>query len=287
MTLTFKIKNLKKQEQKMKKIVVVAIAGLMVLACGAFYAGDKKRPCGSCSHGLMKGHEKPEMRKQADEIDELLMLVLGTDNKRMPEPQMRGKKPQHGQCPMMGKGPQGPQQGQCMCKGPQGPQQGQCQMMRKGPQGPQAQKPGMMHHCRRGGNEARMLKAYLEEKYPEDLKAIKAAKKNSDEAAKKVIDTFKKLVDKARTEMKAEREKAMADHKKVVEMIEEYKKSKDAKLAEQIKAKLGEFFDKRLEGMKKKLERDSTRIQEEKEKLEELAKSKDQEITKQLERITK
>ncbi|MDD5599185.1 MAG: hypothetical protein PHV82_14660 [Victivallaceae bacterium] len=254
----------------MKKIVAAAIAGLMTLACGAFYAGDKKRPCGSCPPDFMKGQEKPGTCRQTDEIDELLMLVLAPErNICTHKPQMMDKcGPQQGpqaQCPMMDRGPQ------------QGPQ-AQCQMMGKG---------GRMHHFRRGGNEIGMLKVYLQEKYPEELKEIKALKKNSDEAAQKVIDTFKKLVDKAGTEMKAEREKAMAEHKKMAEMIAEYKKSKDAKLAEQIKVKLGEFYDKRLEGIKKKLERDSARIQEEKARLEELGKNKDQEITKQLEQISK
>lgn len=245
----------------MKQMLIAATAGLMLAACGTSYAGD-----GKCPDRQMRGHGKMETCRQADEIDQLLMLVLAPEgNSRKPHGPMPGKGGPQGQCPMLGK-----------------PQE-QCPMMGKGGMG----KGGEMRHGRQGGNEAMMLKAYLQEKYPEELKEIAALKKDSDETAKKVIEKFKTLVDKAGAELKEKREKAIAEHQKTVEMIEEYKKTKDAKLGEEIKAKLGEFYDKRLEFMKKKIEHDAERVQKDKEKLEELSKNKDQEISKQLEQITK
>jgi hypothetical protein len=280
----------------MKKILMALIAGLMIAACGISYAGDKKS-----DGGFRRGHGKMKTFKQPDEIDQLLMIVLASERNAA-----------KAKCPMMGKGKTKPcpqckcPEGKCTCSktGKEGSQckcpEGKCTCAKTDKDGKKSHMKGRgrkhgrmmagkgrMQHGRQAFGQAWMLKGYLQKKYPEELKEITAMKKSSDETAKKVVEKFKALVDKAQAELKEQREKAIADHKKMVEMITEYKKSKDAKLGEQIKAKLGEYYDKRLEFMKKKIELDSERIQKEKEKLEELGKNKDQELTKQLEQIAK
>jgi hypothetical protein len=142
-------------------------------------------------------------------------------------------------------------------------------------------------HRKRDFFRSAMLKSYLLENYPEEMEKIVNLKKSNDKIENDILIKFKKLVDEAKAKMKADREKMKAEHQEFVKMLEEYKKTKDAKLAEKIKAKMSQFYDKRLEFMKKRIDKDAARVQKAYAGLKEKKASKDKEIAEKFEKITK
>jgi hypothetical protein len=293
----------------MKKILMATVTGVIVMA-GTSYAGDKACPKGmGAGFGCMGDKSRPVMNRKFDDLDKLLMLVSGPkDSKRggwhnpmgmQRAPMQWGRNPMQQQCPMqvprnpMMQGPhnpmmQCPMQGvpQKMMKRGMAMKGGHCKMSGKQPM--QRSECGMMKkHGMRRGIDSRMLKSYLLKNYSKEVKEIVELKKSSDDAAKNVMTKFKALVEKAQAEIKVEQAKASLKRQKLREMIEQYKKSKDAKLAEQIKAQMAEFYEKRLEFMQSKIDSETAKIQKDKETLDELRKNKSKTIEQQLEKMTK
>jgi hypothetical protein len=274
----------------MKKILMATVTGVIVMAGGTSYAGDKACPKGmGAGFGCMGDKGKPVMNRKFDDLDKLIMLVSGPkDIKRggwhnpmgMQQCPMQGTRRPMMQCPMQGAPHRMMMQKGMPMKG------GHCEMSGKQPM--QRSKCGIMKkHGMRRGIDPRMLKSYLLKNYSKEVKEIVELKKNSDEAAKNVMTKFKALVEKAKAEIKVEQAKANLKRQKLREMIEQYKKSKDAKLAEQIKAQMAEFYEKRLEFMQSKIDSETAKIQKDKEKLDELRKNKSKTIEQQLEKMTK
>ena len=142
-------------------------------------------------------------------------------------------------------------------------------------------------HSKRDFRRSAMLKSYLLEKYPEEMKKIVELKKSNDKIENDILIKFKKLVNEAKAKIKADREKMKAERQEFVNMIAEYKKTKDAKLAEKIKAKMSQFYDKRLEFMKKKIDKDAARVEKAYAGLKEKKANKNKEISERFEKITK
>ena len=124
-----------------------------------------------------------------------------------------------------------------------------------------------------GFNKNAILKAYLLKNYPKEIKALAEQKKDNDKAAKELLEKATKIVREAKAKMKAE-------HEQFAKMIADYKKSKDEKIAAQIKAKLSEFYDMRLKKMKEKIDNEYKELKKKR-------ANKDKEITEKFERITR
>lgn len=206
--------------------------------------------------------------KQADDVDQLLMLVFKSNYKQnaMNRSRGMGRGKQKYSAKMMGKG---------AGKGRSCPMQSSGKYGKRG-KCDESMRSGKYKRMRRGfGRKAGkyMLKSRLMEKYPKEMKEIIAQKKSNDNAMKDVLAKFKTLVDKTQTEMQAEREQFK-------KMLDEYKKSKDPKLAEQIKAKMSTYYDRRLECMKKRIDQDSARLKE-------ARANKDKTISEKLEKMIK
>ncbi|MDD5698900.1 MAG: hypothetical protein PHH77_09825 [Victivallaceae bacterium] len=249
--------------------------------------GPENKPGLKCCHGA------PEMcRQQPDDIDELLIIVMKPEGSRRAMPHHGGKmgsRAGHGRsrgeasCPMMAEG----QRGGCPEGGSPGPMMDKgksdvCPQFRQ-PSGTGGHKGMRMHKF--GGMERKLLKEYLLKNYAKEVEAIAAAKKTHDEALKEVVAKFKTLVDKARADLKARRDKAREERKQFIELVEAYKKTKDAKVQDQLKAKLSEFYDQRLERMKDRIDAEAARVQKASDKYKELAADKDKEIEQELAKI--
>jgi hypothetical protein len=240
----------------MKKIMTVIIS-LVIAITGFIINADNPGQAEKKTY-----HQRKMQHKQMDDVDKLLMIVCARE--KMQNPKMM-KMRKHGK--KMSKG--------CSCSNSE-----KCNMRKKGDRSKRAGKSRSMGHGSRKMRKSRMLKAYLMENHPKEMAEIIALKKSNDKAMKDVLTKLKKIVDEARTKMKAEREQ-------FVKMLEEYKKSKDPKLAEQIKSKLSTFYDKRLELMKKRIDEDAVRVKKAYDKLKEKKANKDKEIAEKLEKMIK
>ena len=271
----------------MKKItmclfsLVVVFAGSVVLAEGGWGASAKGR----------------KHMRQLDEVDKLLMQLGMQEkmqnrmNKKYSHKRMECRKDS---CPMMkGKDCDGSRMMRRSKRSCDGDGAGKFSKDRKGRwhgRGKKFAGKSSRHRQRdfqRDFRRSAMLKSYLIEKYPAEMKKIIELKKSNDKIEKDILLKFKKLVDEAKAKMKADREKMKAEHQEFVKMLEEYKKTKDAKLAEKIKAKMSQFYDKRLEFMQKKIDKDAARVQKAYAGLKEKKANKDKEIAEKFEKITK
>jgi gas vesicle protein len=265
--------------------LILATTGISILAENPVQKDNAECPMGSPQK--MRRH-----MSQLDEIDKLLIMVAAQE--KMQAPKMK----KHGSRRMMGKNMKGKDGKSCPMKGKEskmcpmkGKESKMCQTECKGgkpcPMKGKAKFRGKRQQRDSFKNKGAFFKAYLLKNYPKEMEEIAAQKKDNDATAKDILARFKKLVDEAKTKIKADREKMKAEREQFAKMVEEYKKSKDEKLAEQIKAKMAEFYDKRLEAMKTKLDEDSSKIQKAYDKLKEKKADKDKEISERFEKITK
>lgn len=255
--------------------MIVAFAGSVALAGG---------PCSGPSKG------RKHMR-QLDEVDKLLMQ-LGMQEKmqrRMGKKYGHRKMEKKGSCPLM-KSKSCDRSGMMKKDGKSCDGARKISKTRKGMCGRKygnKKFAGGSHQWKNKFRSNAMMKSYLMGNYPKEMDQIIKLKKSNDKIANDILIKFKKLVDEAKAKMKADREKMKAEHQEFVKMIEEYKKTKDAKLAEKIKSKMSQFYDKRLEFMKKKIDKDAARVQKAYAGLKDKEANKDKEISEKFERITK
>lgn len=246
----------------MKKVILVLL-GFVITVTGfsafAVLAGCRAPECKTIHMNKSGGMHK-HMR-QLDEIDKLLILVNIDAKKQMFKKfsMQKSKMQKHGWHPMAKK--HGRSHMSCTAGKA-------CQMGRK-------DKKISARHRRGHGfkNNNAILKSYLLKNYPKEMKELVELKKNNNKAAKDILEKAKKIVSEAKTKMKAQ-------HEQFVKMIKEYKKSKDPKIAKQIKVKLSEFHDIRLDKMKEKIDKAYTELKKKK-------ANKDKEVMKDFERITK
>ena len=245
----------------MKKIVLV-LFGFVIAITGfsafAVLAGCRAPECKNV-HMKKSGRIHKRMH-QLDEIDKLLILVNIEEKKQMfkrhsmQRPGQHKMPPNYGRSHMMSK--------KMPCKAGK-----TYQMGRK-----DKKFSGRRHHGH-GFNKNAILKAYLLKNYSKEIKALAEQKKVNDKASKEILKKTTKLVKEAKAKMKAE-------HEQFAKMIKDYKKSKDPKLAAQIKAKLSEFYDMRLTKMKEKIDKAYKELKKKR-------ANKDKEITEKFERITR
>lgn len=255
--------------------MIVAFAGSVALAGGPY--------CGSA-----KGRKH---MRQLDEVDKLLMQLGMQEKMQNCAKKKYGhrKMQKKGTCPLMkGKScdrSKMMKNNEKSCDGAK-----KCYKTRTGTCGKKygnKKFTAKSHQWKRKFRGNVIMKSYLMEKYPEEMDKIIKLKKSNDKIENDILMKFKKLVDEAKAKMKADREKMKAEHQQFVKMVDEYKKTKDAKLAEQIKAKMSQFYDKRLEYMKKKIDKDADRVQKAYAGLKEKKANKDKEIAERFEKITK
>ena len=272
--------------------LVLAITGISVFAEGPVQKGKAE-----CPMGAPKGMQRH--MPQLDEIDKLLIMVAVQE--KMQAPAAKGRGPRQ----MMHKGMMGKDSKSCRMEGKEGKackaecKDGKpCQMTRKGMTGrdgkswqkkQRGERKFRGKRQQKGGfkNRGAILKSYLLKNYPKEMEEIVAQKKSNDAADKELLEKFKKIVNEAKAKMKADREKMKAEREQFVKMVEEYKKSKDPKLAEQIKAKISEFYDKQLEFIEAKVDEDAAKVQKAYDKLKEKKADKDKEVSERFEKITK
>jgi hypothetical protein len=118
---------------------------------------------------------------------------------------------------------------------------------------------------------------YMMMKYPDQLKEIGQLRKKDRKAA---TEKYKALMEKAREEMKQEREK-------FIKLVKEYQKTKDAKLLAEIKDKVTQAYSKRLDFQKKMIDNTQERLNDMKKRLEKDLAKKDEMIENKVKRIVK
>ncbi|MDD5728348.1 MAG: hypothetical protein PHV59_07290 [Victivallales bacterium] len=280
----------------MKKITTLLFSLAVTVSGTAVLAGC---PMNKPGDGCRQMH-------QEDEIDKLLMLVTiqemkpgCQDGKFHPRKMMdkertcpmaaeKGRRgPQTPGCPMMaGKDGNGTQTPGCPGNFATAGKDRMCMGNRKS--GSDCMKgDGFKKHRHGGFHRNARLKACLMENYPKEMAEIINMKKANDQADKELLGKFKKLVDEAKVKLQAEREKMQADREEFRKMLTEYKQKKDDKLAEKIKVKIAEFYDKRLEGMKKHIDADAARVQKAYDDLKTKTADKDKEVAEEFARFTK
>jgi hypothetical protein len=118
---------------------------------------------------------------------------------------------------------------------------------------------------------------YMMMNYPDQLKEIGELRKKDRKAA---TEKYKALMEKAREEMKQEREK-------FIKLVKEYQKTKDAKLLAEIKDKVTKAYSKRLDFQKKMIDRTQDRLNAMKKRLEKDSAKKDEMIENKVKKIVK
>jgi hypothetical protein len=265
----------------MKKVILILLGFVITLtgfSAFAVLAGCCSTESKCARMGKVAGMHRG--MPQLDDIDKLLILVSIEEKKQMYKKPGMPKTPKMQGTQKPGMPPQATKM-----QGPQGRPGMQCPMNKNGSRSPMMSKRmkgqprtmtmrhGSGRHHEHGFNRNAILKAYLLKNYSKEIKALAEQKKDNDNAAKEVLEKARKLVNEAKAKMKAE-------HEEFAKMISDYKKSKDPKLAGQIKAKLSEFYDMRLAKMKEKIDNEYRELKKKR-------AEKDIIISKDFERITK
>ena len=132
-----------------------------------------------------------------------------------------------------------------------------------------------------GDAQFQAIMDYLARECPDELAEVRNLRQQAETARQNSDEKFRMLVDKGRAVIMARQKK----FEQFGDLIRQYRESKDAKLLEQIKVRLNEFYAESLDDMKKEIKVGERSLQEMKKQYDDRSVQKDQEIARELKQI--